>query len=51
MRFTRRLGFLLLAIFLILWGLATLFGLSFNGLGIVEGLLALVAGILILFER
>ena len=51
MRFTRRLGFLLLAIFLILWGLAQLFGLSFNGLPIVLGLLALVAGILILFER
>jgi hypothetical protein len=45
------LGFLLLAIFLILFGLELLFGLSFNGLKIVEGLLALVAGILILFER
>ncbi len=51
MRFTRRLGFLLLAIFLILWGLAQLFGFSFSGMGIVLGILALVAGILILFER
>ena len=51
MRFTRRLGFLLLAIFLILWGLAALFGFSFTGLGIVEGILALAAGILILIER
>jgi len=51
MRFTRRLGFLLLAIFLILYGLIALFSLSFSGLNIIMGLLALIAGILILFER
>jgi hypothetical protein len=51
MRLTRRLGFLLLAIFLILYGLSTLFGFTFTGLGVVLGILALAAGILILFER
>ncbi len=51
MRITRRLGFLLLAIFLILYGLSTLFGFTFSGLGVVLGILALAAGILILFER
>ncbi len=49
--FTRRIGFLLLALFLILWGLSQLFGFTFSGMGVVLGLLALIAGILILFER
>ncbi len=43
-----RLGFTLLAIWLILTGLIALLGLSFAGLGLIMGLLALVAGILIL---
>ncbi len=42
------LGFLLLAIWLILTGLIALFRLSFTGLDIIMGLLALAAGILIL---
>ncbi len=49
--FTDNLGFLLLAIWLILTGLIALLGLSFAGLGIIMGLLALAAGILILIGR
>ncbi len=47
---TERLGFILLAIWLILEGLITLLGLSFSGLNIIMGLLALVAGIIILLR-
>ena len=42
---------LLLAIWLILEGLIRLFSISFSGLGIIMGLLALVAGILLLLDR
>lgn len=49
-RFTNRLGFLLLGIWLVLTGLSSL-GLSFPGLGVILGLLALAAGVLILIER
>lgn len=45
------LGMLLLAIWLFLTGLISLVGLSFSGLGIVMGLLALIAGILLLVGR
>lgn len=51
MRITRRLGTLLLAIYLILAGLAQLFNVSFSGMGIIMGILALAAGVLILLER
>lgn len=51
MKFNRNIGFLLLAIFLILYGLIALLGLSFAGLGIVMGLLAIAAGIFILLGR
>lgn len=47
MRITRNIGFLLLGIFLILYGLSGL-GL---GLGIIVALVALVAGIFILIEK
>ena len=50
-RITENLGFLLLAVWLILTGLIQLLGLSFSGLAIIMGLLALVAGLLILFGR
>ncbi len=50
-RGTENLGMLLLAIWLILTGLISLFGLRFAGLDIIMGLLALVAGILILIGR
>jgi hypothetical protein len=42
---------LLLSIWLILYGLIALFSLSFNGLGIIMGLLAIAAGIFILLGR
>jgi len=48
MKFT---GMLFLAIWLCLAGLGQLFGLSFQGMNIVMGILALVAGILILMGR
>jgi hypothetical protein len=50
-RFTKNIGMLLLAIWLILYGLIALFSLSFNGLGIIMGLLAIAAGIFILQGR
>ncbi|MGE5123848.1 MAG: hypothetical protein ACM3H7_04975 [Acidobacteriaceae bacterium] len=51
MRITRRLGTLLLAIWLILEGLSRLFNVSFNGMGVLMGILALAAGILLLLQR
>jgi hypothetical protein len=50
-RFTKNIGMLLLAIWLILTGLIALFSLSFDGLGIIMGLLAIAAGIFILIGR
>ena len=47
----KNLGMLLLAIWLILNGLISIFGLSFNGIDVVMGVLALAAGILILLGR
>lgn len=49
-RFTNNLGFLLLAIFLILTGLALLIP-TLSIPGIVLGIIALAAGILILIGR
>lgn len=51
MRFTRNIGMLLLAIWLILTGLMGLLGLSIPSSALVMGLLALVAGIAILLGR
>ena len=51
MRITRNIGFLLLAIWLILYGLIALLSLSFAGLGLIMGLLAIAAGIFILLQR
>ncbi len=45
-----RLAFILLAVWLILEGLILLLGLNFEGLNIVMGLLALVAGIIFLLR-
>ncbi len=50
-RVTENIGFLLLAIWLILTGLIQLLSLSFSGLNVIMGLLALIAGLLILFGR
>lgn len=51
MKITRSIGMLLLAIWLILYGLIALFSLSFSGLSLIMGLLALAAGIFILLGR
>ena len=48
--FTRRIGWILLAIWLILTGLQA-FGLNFPSEGIILAILAIAAGILILIER
>lgn len=45
------LGIKLLGIFLILYGLINLFSLSFTGLHIVMGILALLAGLLLLVGK
>jgi uncharacterized membrane protein HdeD (DUF308 family) len=42
------MGFIALGILLVLEGLIALFSLSFGGLNIIMGILALVAGILLL---
>ncbi|MGH7522030.1 MAG: hypothetical protein ACREMI_12220 [Gemmatimonadales bacterium] len=51
MKLTKNLGMLLLGIWLLIQGLEALVGLSFRGLGTIEAVLALVAGILIVVER
>ncbi len=51
MHFTHNWGMLLLAIWLILYGLIALLGLSFSGLGVIMAILAIAAGVLILLER
>ncbi len=52
MRITRNLGFLLLAIWLILTGLLAIVPtLAVSGIGIILSLLAIAAGVLILLER
>lgn len=48
---TKNLGMLLLAIWLILYGLLGLVGLSFPESGTVLAVLALIAGVLILLGR
>ncbi len=50
-RSTRSVGMLLLGIYLILAGLGLLIGLNFVYMRVIEGLLALIAGILILIGR
>lgn len=51
LRLTRKLGMLLLSIWLIASGLIAIFDLSFTGLSIVMAILAIAAGVLILLER
>jgi hypothetical protein len=50
MRISRNLGMILLSIWLILEGLIALFGLRFTGIDIIMGLLALIAGIILLVQ-
>jgi hypothetical protein len=49
MHITRNIGLLLLAIFLIVWGIVTLLGVG--GLGVILAILAIAAGIFILIGR
>ena len=49
MRFNGNIGFLLLAVWLILTGLSAF--VSLGGLGVIMALLALAAGVLILMGR
>jgi hypothetical protein len=49
MHFTKSIGMILLAIFLIVWGVVTLLGIG--GLGIILAILAIAAGIFILLGR
>jgi hypothetical protein len=51
MKVTRRLGFLLLGIWLIVTGLIPLIHLNISGLGTIMAILAIAAGVLILLER
>lgn len=51
MKITKNLGMLLLAIWLILTGLIGLLGLSFHGLSILMGILAIAAGVILLIRR
>lgn len=48
---TKNLGMLLLAVWLILTGLIALLDLGFEGMGMLLGILALAAGVLILVGR
>jgi len=49
-RFTKNIGMLLLAIWLIIWGLSALIP-ALSGLGVVLAILAVAAGIFILIGR
>jgi len=51
MRFTRNLGMLLLAAWLILTGVIPLLNLGFSGLGTLMSVLAIAAGVLIVLGR
>jgi hypothetical protein len=50
-KLTKRIGMLLLGIWLILEGLIPLLNISFSGLGTVMALLVITAGVFILVER
>ncbi len=51
MHLRHELGMILLGIWLILYGLIALLGLSFSGLGVIMAILAIAAGVLILLDR
>ena len=48
MTFTKNIGMLLLAIFLILYGLIAVFGFA---IGVIAGIVAILAGVFILIGR
>lgn len=47
----KNLGTMLAGLWFVFTGLVQLFGLSFRGMGVVMGALALVAGILLMVRR
>lgn len=47
----KNIGFKLLGVWLILEGLIQLFDLHFDGIGIAMGIIALLAGVLIIAEK
>ena len=51
MKITKKIGMVLLAVFLILTGVIPLIKLSFEGLGTLMAILAIVAGGFILVDR
>jgi len=51
MTITKRLGMILLSIWLIVGGLVQVFSISVPSLGIVLAILAIAAGVLLLFDR
>jgi hypothetical protein len=51
LQLTKSLGMILLSVWLIVSGLIQLLGLSFSGLGLLMGILAIAAGVLIALER
>ena len=51
MKFTKNLGMLLLAIWLIVTGVIALLSLSFSGLPLIMAILAIAAGVLILLGK
>jgi hypothetical protein len=51
MKLTKNLGMLLLGVWLIVRGLEPLINLSFSGLDTIMGVVAVVAGVLILVGR
>ncbi len=50
-RWSRNLGVLLLGIWLILYGLIPLFRIGFPAAGVILGILAIAAGVLLLLNR
>lgn len=51
MKVDRQLGFLLLGIWLVVYGLSQLVSLHFSGLPILMGILGLAAGVLLIIRR
>jgi len=50
-KLSKNLGLLVLSIWLILYGLIAVFNLAFQGQGIIMGILALAAGVLLILQR
>lgn len=51
MKLPKNLGMILLAIWLILYGVIALLALSFSGLPLIMAILALAAGVLLLLDK